>query len=229
MAGVVAGQEVAGVRVANGGNLLGCAVGDDAAAPFPALRAHVEDVVGVADDVEIVFDDDDGVAEVGEVVKDFEEFADVVEVETGGGLVEEVEGPAGLALGKLAGKFHALRFAARQRGSGLAEVDVAEAYVDQSLEFLVDGRDVFDDADGVGDWQVEQVGDGVAVEFDRERLLIVPATVTYFTEDVDVGKEVHLDAALALSLAGLAAASLDVEGEAAGFVAAFAGLGEHRE
>src|ERR1700722_13309856 len=191
MAGVVAGEGVAGVRVANRSHLLGGTGGGEATAPFPALRAHVEDVVGVADDVEIVFDDDDGVAEIGEVVKDFEEFADVVEVEAGGGLVEEVEGAAGLAFGKLASKLHALRFAAGQRGSGLAEMDVAEAHVEQSLEFLVDGWDVFEDGDGVGDWEIEEVSDGVAVEFDRERLLIVTAAITYFAEDVNVGKEVH--------------------------------------
>ncbi len=45
----------------------------------------------------------DGVAEVGEAVEDFEELADVVEVEAGGGLVEQVEGAAGLALGEFAG------------------------------------------------------------------------------------------------------------------------------
>jgi len=39
-----------------------------------------------------VLDDDDGVAEVGETVEDVEEFADVFEVESGGGLVEEIDG-----------------------------------------------------------------------------------------------------------------------------------------
>ena len=119
--------------VVDGGDLLGGAVGDDAAAAFAALGAEVEDVVGVADDVEVVLDDDDGVAEVGEAVEDFEELADVVEVEAGGGLVEEVEGAAGLALGELAGELHALGFAAGEGGGGLAEVDVAEADVDEGL------------------------------------------------------------------------------------------------
>src|SRR5882757_9632796 len=63
--GVVAGEEAASVRGGDGGDLLGRAVGDDAAAAFAAFGAHVEDVVGVADDVEIVLDDDDGVAQVG--------------------------------------------------------------------------------------------------------------------------------------------------------------------
>ena len=89
---VVAGEELAGVGAGDGGDLFGGAMGDDVAAALAAFGAEVEDVVGVADDVEVVLDDDDGVAEVGEAVQDFEELADVVEVEAGGGLVEEVEG-----------------------------------------------------------------------------------------------------------------------------------------
>ena len=141
------GEEVAGVGGGDGGDLLGGAVGDDAAAAFAAFGAHVEEVVGVADDVEVVLDDDDGVAEVGEAVEDFEELADVVEVEAGGGLVEEVEGAAGLALGELAGELHALGFAAGEGGGGLAEVDVAEADVDEGLELDGDGGDVLEDGE----------------------------------------------------------------------------------
>ena len=59
-----------------------------------------------------------------------------------------------------------------------------------------------------------------------EGFLVVAASVADLAEDVDVGKEVHLDAALAVALAGLAAAALDVEGEAAGLVAALARLRE---
>ena len=93
----------------------------------------------------------------------------------------------------------------------------------------MDGRDVLEDGDGVLDGEIEDVGDAVAVELDGERFLIVTAAVTYFAEDVDVGQEVHLDAALAFALAGFAAAALNVEGEAAGLVAALAGFGEHGE
>src|SRR4029450_13072394 len=47
--------------------------------------------------------------------------------------------------------------------------------------------------------------------------------------DVDVGEEVHLDLQEAVALARLAAAALDVEGEAAGLVAARLAFGEARE
>jgi hypothetical protein len=40
-----------------------------------------------------------------------------------------------------------------------------------------------------------------------QRLLVVTAAVTHVAEHVDVGQEVHLDAPLAVALAGLAAAA----------------------
>ena len=136
---------------------------------------------------------------------------------------------AGLALGELAGQLHALRLAAGERGGRLAEMDVAEADIDQRLQLLPDLRDVVEHGQRVFDGEIEDVGDGVAVELDRERLLVVAPAVADFAEDVDVGQEVHLDAALAVALAGFAAASGDVEGEAAGLVAALARLGQHGE
>jgi hypothetical protein len=94
------------------GDLFGRAFGDDLTPAFAAFGAEVDDPVSIADDVEVVLDDDDGVAEVAEAVKDFEELAYVVEVEAGCGLIEEIEGAAGLALRELAGELHALGFSA---------------------------------------------------------------------------------------------------------------------
>ena len=105
-------------------------------------------------------------------MEDFEELANVVEVKAGGGLVQQIKRAACLAFGELAGEFHALGFAAGECGCRLAEMDVAEADIDEGLELGVDGGDVLEDGDGVFDGQVEQVGDGVAVEADGEGLLI---------------------------------------------------------
>ena len=48
-------------------------------------------MVGCSDDVGVVLDDDDGVASVEEGAEGGEEFLDVVEVEAGGGFVEDEE------------------------------------------------------------------------------------------------------------------------------------------
>src|SRR5579863_4571801 len=116
------------IRFFHLGNLLGRALRYDSAAAFAAFGAQVDDPVGLLDYVEVVLDDQDGVAEVGEAVQDVEEFFSVVGVQAGGGLVEDVQSAARLALGKFAGEFDALGFAAGKRGGGLAQLDVAEAY-----------------------------------------------------------------------------------------------------
>ena len=79
------------------------------------------------------------------------------------------------------------------------------------------------------DRHVEHVGDRLALEQHLQRLAVVALALADVAGDVDVGQEVHLDLDDAVALAGLAAAALDVEGEAAGLVAARLGLGQAGE
>ena len=138
-----AGEHLPRIRFFPLGNLLGRALRDDAAAAFAAFGAEVDDPVGLLDYVEVVLDDEDGVAEVGEAVQDVEEFFYVVEVQAGGGLVQNVQSAAGLAFGKLFSELDALRLAAGKRGGGLAQLDVAEADVDQRFDLYPDLWDIF--------------------------------------------------------------------------------------
>ena len=66
-----------------------------------AAGAEVDHPVGGLDDVEVVLDHDHGVALLDQAVEHFEQLADVLEVEAGGGLVEDVEGLAGGAARQL--------------------------------------------------------------------------------------------------------------------------------
>ena len=54
----IRGQRLASVRLFHARDLFGRALGNDAAAFFSAFGAEIEDPVGVADYVEIMFDDD---------------------------------------------------------------------------------------------------------------------------------------------------------------------------
>ena len=80
-------------RSRRGRDLFGSA-GDDDFAPFrPRLGTDVDDMVGVRDEVEVVLDGDHRVAEVDEPLERLEELRHVVEVESGGGLIEQEERP----------------------------------------------------------------------------------------------------------------------------------------
>src|SRR6185312_792421 len=112
-------------------NLFRRAGGDDAAAAGAAFGAEVDDPVGGLDDVEVVFDHHHGAAAVDQPMQHVQQLFDVVEVQTGGGFVEDVQRVPGVAARQFLRQFHALRLAARQRGRALAQLDVTEADIHQ--------------------------------------------------------------------------------------------------
>jgi hypothetical protein len=226
---------VAGMGCGVGGDLFGGAGGYDLAAAAAALRAHVDDPVGRFDDVQVVLDDEEGAAAFDEFAEGCEEFGYVVEVEAGGGLVEDVEGAAaglgcgfvgGAAVGdgsrggEVGGEFDALGFAARERGGGLSETDVAEADLVEDVK-LVDDLWVAGEVDEcLLDGHVEDVVDVLAFVADVEDGGFVACSVTFFAGEFDVGEELHLDGDGAVAFADVAAAAGDVEGEVSGAEAA---------
>ncbi len=123
----------------------------------------------------------------------------------------------------------ALRLAAAERGRLLPDLDVAEADLGQHRHLVADAGDRLEEFDRVLDRHVEHVGDAPALELHLQRLAVVALAVADVAGDVDVGQEVHLDLEHAVALAGLAAAALDVEAEAAGLVAARLAFGQAGE
>jgi hypothetical protein len=95
-----AGQVGAGQRVRVGGDLLRRAFGDHPAAVLAGAGAHVDHVVGHADGVFVVLDDDHRVADVAQAAQGFEQAVVVALVQADGGLVEHVHhaGEAGADL-----------------------------------------------------------------------------------------------------------------------------------
>ena len=116
-------------------HLLWCTLGYNLATGIAAFGAEVDDVVGYLYDVKVVLDDNYGVAFVDESVEHLVENANILKVESGGRLVEYVEGAAGVALGELGGQFYPLALTATEGGRRLTEAYVAEAYVLQGLDF----------------------------------------------------------------------------------------------
>ena len=124
----------------------GRAAGYERAAVTACAGSEIDDVVGAADGFFVVLDDEHGVAEVAQVFERGEKAAIVAVVEADGGLVENVEHAAEFRT-DLGGEANALAFAARQRGGGTVERNVAESDVVQELQAL---GDFVDDAAGDG-------------------------------------------------------------------------------
>src|SRR5579875_2176227 len=101
-------------------------------------------------------------------------------------------------------------------------MDVAETYVHERLQLVLNLRDIREDLDGLFDGGFEQIGDALALVFDLQRFEIVAAAATDVASDVDIGKEIHFDPLQPVTLAGFASAALHVKAESSGFVAALA-------
>src|SRR4051794_15285613 len=128
------GEELAGEAARGLRHVLGRPLRDHAAAAVTALRPEVDDPVGRLDDVEVVLDDEDRVADVDQTLQHTEEATHVLEVEAGGGLVEDVDGATGGALAELGRELHALRLTTREGRRRLPQPHVPEADVDEGLQ-----------------------------------------------------------------------------------------------
>lgn len=58
---------------------------------IPSLLTDVDDGVGIGDDVEIMFDDEDAIPLFYQFIEDIEELLDIREVETCCRLIEDIE------------------------------------------------------------------------------------------------------------------------------------------
>ena len=134
------------MRAPGGGDFLRGSGGDDFASAVAAFGPHVDNPVGRLDDVQIVLDDQQRAAAIDELAEGVEELAHVVEVQTGGGLVQDIKRAtsapalpfAGANVGEVSSKLDALGFAAGERGGGLAEPDVAQADLIEDCQLVED-------------------------------------------------------------------------------------------
>src|SRR2546429_280683 len=112
-------------RIGAAGDVLRGSLRDDPPARVAGTRSHFDHPVGPLDDVEMVLDHEHGVAGVDEAVEHAAQRPDVVEVQAGRRLVEDVELAPGAGFSarerQLAGDLQALRLAAPERGRRLAQ------------------------------------------------------------------------------------------------------------
>ena len=120
-------QILAGVGVGIARDLLGRSCGHNLAARRAAFRAQIDDPIRGFDHVEIVLDDHHRSAAIEELAEGSEQLLDVVEVQTCGGLVKNVEHAGILRVRQVSGELEALGLAAGKRRGGLAEAQITQA------------------------------------------------------------------------------------------------------
>ena len=130
-------QVAAGGGVGRGLQVGHAALRHQAAAAHAGARADVDQVLGGADGVFVVFDHHQRVAVVAELLQRAQQDAVVARVKADGGFVEHVAHALQVAA-QLRGQADALRFAARQGGRAAIEREVAQAHLFQKRQTAVD-------------------------------------------------------------------------------------------
>ncbi len=108
-------------------------LGEDVPAEIPGSWADVYDLVGGEHGFEVVFDDDDGIAEAAQVEKRLDEFMVIGRMQSDGGFVEDVDS-SDEAGADLRGEPDSLGFASAQRGRGAIQSQILHPDADEKFE-----------------------------------------------------------------------------------------------
>ena len=185
----------------------GVPVGDELAAFLAPFGPEVDDPVGGLDHVEVVLDDEQAVPGLEQLAERRQQLGDVVEVQAGGRLVEDVEHAIAAVRRQVRGDLDPLRLAARQRRRRLAEPQVAEADLVEHLQPAQHLRRAAEERQRLADGHVEHLIDAAAAVLDLEHLRLEALALALVARHEHVGEELHLDLDHALPFARLAASA----------------------
>src|SRR5436190_8739087 len=194
-------------------DFLGRATCDHLATAAATFGAHVDDMVGHFDDVQVMLDDQHGVAVIDQAVEHMDQLFNILEVKALCRLVEYVEGPPGVAFAQLAGELDALRLPAAERGAALPQGHIAQADVHQGAQLHAELRDIGENAQRFLHGHRQHIRDALALVTDLQGLPVITFAAAGFAGNAHVGQEVHLDGAHAGAFACLAAPARGVEAE----------------
>ena len=235
-------QGLGGVRGRMLAHALGRPLCHQQATGLPALWSEVNQPVGRADHVEVMFDDDQRMAGVEQFAQCAHEFGNVVKMQTRGRFVKQKKraapgrperqrlfaGAGGFAGARQkARELQALGFTARQRRHGLPELDVLQPDIDDGLQCAHHLPVLREQLNGFAHREIKHIGHaeqpGLALNGDLQNLGPVALAVAVRAAQVDVAQELHLDMLEAGPAADRAASVAIVEAELAGGVTALPG------
>jgi len=91
-----AGESLSGIGFLVAGHLFRRALSHDAASGFATFGAEIDNPIRLLNHVQVVLNDEHSITKVHEAIQDVQKFLNVVKVQAGGGLVQDVECAAGL-------------------------------------------------------------------------------------------------------------------------------------
>ena len=181
-------------------------------------------MVRALDHIEIMLDDQHGVAVVHDALQHFQQLLHIVRMQAGGRLIQHEQRLAGRLALQLAGELHALGLAAGKRGRALSQLHIAQAHVLERLQLMADLVHAGEEVDGLFYAHFQHIINVLSFISDLQGLFIVALAAALFTRHIHIRQKVHGDAQDAIALAGLASPALHVEREAPFFISAQLGF-----
>ena len=219
-------EVLAGVTFRSSGHLFRGALGHNGPAMLPAFRPNVDHMVAHLDHIELVLDDDNGVALVHQTVEHINQHLDILKMKASGRLVQNVECIARAHPSKLRSEFHTLCLTATQCRALLSQGDVPQSHRSKGGGDAMNFGDGFKEDKGVVHGHGQHIGDAFALVAHLQRFSVEALALAGFASHMHVRQEVHLHSPNPSTLACFTASSSHIEGEPALLVSSDFGFGK---
>ena len=204
--------------------MLGGTLRNNSTAAVPSFRPQINDPVCAFDDIQVMLNNDNGIAFIDKPLQNRQQLIDIIEMESCSRLIQDIYSTSVRPLLQFCSKLHTLAFPSGQCRGRLSETDIAKSYIDQGIKIPCDPRIRFEEISGLFNGHIKDIRHSLPVIGDFQRFPVVPFAMAYFTIHIDIGKEIHFDFQGAVAMACFASPAFDIERESAGAISAHLGL-----
>ena len=149
-------------------------------------------MISRGDDIEVVFDNHDGIALAHKLVKGLEKYPDVIEMQSGGGLIKKIQSLAGVNFLQLICQLESLPFTSGKGCCRLAKLEVAKAEAVKCFKGARKPGDRLEEMEGLLDGHVEDICDILTTVPDFKGLAVVAVAAAGLADDLHRRKKLHV-------------------------------------
>ena len=171
-----------------------------------------------------MFDDHHGIAALCQTMQYLHQFVHICKMQSCGGLIQNIDRPAGTAFAQFCCQFDSLSLAAGQRSGRLAQFYIGKSHIIKRLYFIADRRNIFKKSDRFLHSHIQHVINAFAFVFYFQCFPVISFTFTHFTWHIYIRQKMHFYLDDTVTAAGFAPAALYIEAETALFVAFGSGI-----
>ena len=160
-----------------------------------------------------MLDHHNAVAQIDQTLQDIQQFNDVVEVQSCGRFIKQIERATGVGSRQFGSQLDALGFTTGKRRRTLSQCDVVQPDIADRLQDMSQSRLIGKQRNRFADRHVQHVADRTPVQLHRQDFFLISLAATLFTLDPNVGQEMHFNPAASRSFASFTATGRNIKAE----------------